>query len=136
MTERGQNGLGFSRSAPGIVIFGLVALACTLPSVGCGSGVPYAESSLTEAVVSGRATAERKPVTKGQVIFDPPNINRRNERARMAELRPDGSYEVTTLIGENRVTVAIPAARTKGRFPYNQRTHDVKKANNNLDLEL
>ncbi len=136
MTERGQSGLSFSQSAPGIVSLGLVALVCAFAIVGCGSGAPYAEASLTEAVVSGRVTAEGKPVTKGQIIFDPANVNRRNERVRTAELRPDGSYEVTTLIGANRVTVAVPLRATKGQYPYNQRTCDVKAGNNTLDIEL
>jgi hypothetical protein len=136
MTERGQTGLSFTRSASRIVSLGLIASVCAFAIVGCGSATPYAEASLTEAKVSGRVTAAGKPVTKGQIIFDPANVNRRNERARTAELRTDGTYEVTTLIGENRVTVAIPVPRTKGQYPYNQRTCAVKVGINSLDIEL
>jgi hypothetical protein len=55
----------------------LLALFCGLVAVGCGSGAPYAELSLTEGTVTGRVRTQGKPVTKGQVIFDPSNVNRR-----------------------------------------------------------
>jgi hypothetical protein len=115
----------------------LLALLCGLTGGGCGgSGAPYAESSKTEATVTGRVTSQGKPVTKGQVIFDPANINRSTEAARMAEIRKDGSYEVTTLIGENRVTLAIPARpKKKVGTPHFQKVYNVKSEGNTLDIE-
>ena len=114
----------------------LLALFCGLTAEGCGSGVPYAESSKTEATVSGRITSAGGPVTKGQVIFDPTNVNRPKETARTAEIRKDGTYEVTTLIGANRVTVAIPGRVTKTGFPYVQKTCDVQSGTNTFDIAI
>ena len=113
-----------------------LALVCGLAAGGCGSGAPYAESSRTEARVTGRVTSQGKPVGKGQVIFDPSNVNRRTESARTAEIRKDGTYEVTTLIGANRVTVAIPARTGKAGFPYVQQTCDVRPGSNSFDITI
>ena len=91
---------------------------------------------MTEATVSGHVTSEGKPVTKGRVVFDPANVNRRNESARTAEIRPDGTYEVKTLIGENRVTVAIPGRSSKKATPYVQQVITVKTSGNTLDIPV
>ena len=69
----------------------------------------------------GRATSSGKPITEGRIIFDPAKVNRLTEVARTAEIGPDGTYKVTTLIGENRVTVAIPGRRMKAGAPDVQR---------------
>jgi len=114
----------------------VLAVLCGLTACGCGSGAPYAESSLTEATVSGRVTLQGKPATKGQVIFDPANVKRRTEPARTAEIRKDGTYEVTTLIGANRVTVAIPGRVTKTGSPYVQQICDVQPGSNTLDIPI
>jgi hypothetical protein len=114
----------------------LLLSLCALTDAGCGSGAPFAESSRTEGTVSGRVTAQGKPVTKGQVIFDPSNVNRRTEPARTAEIRKDGTYELKTLIGANRVTVAIPGPRSKSGFPYIQRVCEVKPGTNTFDFTM
>jgi hypothetical protein len=111
---------------------GLLAVLCGLAVVGCGPGGPRVESSRTEAVVTGRVESEGKPITRGQVIFDPANVNRPGESARTAEIGPDGTYRVTTLIGENRVTVAIPGRRPKAGAPYVQQVCDVKAGQENI----
>jgi hypothetical protein len=115
---------------------GLLALLVGMVAAGCRSDAPYAESSLAEATVSGRVSSQGKAVTKGQVIFDPANVNRKTVVARTAEIRNDGTYEVTTLIGANRVTVAIPGRTTKSGFPYFQQMYDVKSDRNTLDIPL
>jgi hypothetical protein len=109
---------------------------CGLASSGCGSGAPHAESSLTEATVAGRVVTSGKPITKGQVIFDPANVNRPREAARTADIAPDGSYKVTTLIGENRVTVAIPGRARKAGSPYVQEICKVSPGENTFDIRL
>ena len=114
----------------------LAGLLCGLAAGGCTPGAPYAESSLTEATVTGHVTSQGKPVAKGQVIFDPANINRPREAARTAQIREDGTYQVTTLIGTNRVTVAIPGRATKAGFPYIQHSFDVKAGSNSFDVTI
>jgi len=114
----------------------MLVMVCGLAGGGCGSGAPYAESSTTEATVTGRVTSEGKPVTKGQVIFDPTNINRRKETPHMADIRKDGTYEVTTLIGDNRVTLAIPSRpKKKAGTRIFQKVYDVKVGTNTFDIE-
>jgi hypothetical protein len=114
----------------------LFALVCGLTTAGCSSGAPYAESSRTEATVTGRVASQGKPITSGKVIFDPANVNRPNERAATAEIRKDGSYELKTLIGANRVTVAIPGRLTKAGSPYVQQICDVRNGSNNFDITI
>jgi hypothetical protein len=116
---------------------GLLAVACGLAAAGCGPVVPHAESSLEEATVTGRVLSSGKPITKGRVIFDPANINRSKVAARTAEIGPDGAYQITTLVGENRVTVAIPGWRPKAGAPYIQQIYDVRQGRENrLDIPL
>jgi hypothetical protein len=87
--------------------------------------------------VTGRVTSQGKPVPKGQVIFDPANVNRLSEPARTAEIRPDGTYEVKTLIGANRVTVSVPARpRKPGAPPYGQQTCEARAGSNTSDITL
>lgn len=120
----------------GRVGVGLLVVLMGMAAGGCGSGAPRAESSLTEATVTGRVTTPGKPITKGQVIFDPANVNRPREAARTAEIGPDGSYKVTTLIGENRVTVAIPGRPMKKGTPYVQQTCRVQAGDNTFDIAV
>jgi len=131
-----STGMTFRRDRRRATSTALFVLLCGLTAGGCGSGAPYAESSKTEATVTGRVTSQGKPVTKGQVIFDPANINRPTETARMAEIGKDGTYEVTTLIGENRVTVAIPARpKKKVGTPHVQKVCNVQSGSNSFDIE-
>ena len=109
---------------------GLLAVLCGL-AAGCDSGAPYTEASRTEATVTGRVESAGKSVTKGQVIFDPSNINRPGEPARTAEIGPDGNYKITTLIGENRVMVAIPGRRARTGSPPVQQICNVKAGQEN-----
>ncbi len=95
----------------------------------------HAESSLTEAVVTGRVTEKGRPIKRGQVIFDPANINRRSAPARTAEIRPDLTQEIKMLNGQNRVTLAIPGRVTKGASPSVQKVFDVKPEGSSLDIE-
>jgi hypothetical protein len=114
-----------------------LGLLCGLAAGGCAAGAPSAESSRTEATVTGRVTSQGKPVTKGQVIFDPANVNRAGEPARTAEIRKDGTYEVKTLIGGNRVAVSIPARpRKPGAPPYGQQVCDVRAGGNTFDISI
>jgi len=131
-----MTGMTLRRGGRRAASLGLLALVCGLTTGGCGSGAPYAESSQTEATVSGRVTSQDKPVTTGQVIFDPSNVKRPKEPARTAEIRKDGTYEVTTLIGANRVSVAIPGRVTKAGAPYVQQLCDVKSGSNTFNITL
>jgi len=84
----------------------LLATALLLVIWGCdGGGAPAVSGSSEESTVKGTVTAEGKPATSGRVTFDPANVNRRTALAHTAEIGKDGTYTVTTLIGENAVQV-------------------------------
>jgi hypothetical protein len=77
---------------------------------GCGeeAAKPSVASSNEEVTVKGTVTFKGKPVTKGEVAFDPSNYIRKSETARRVTIGPDGVYTVKTLAGTNRVSFAIP----------------------------
>jgi hypothetical protein len=58
------------------------------------------------------------------------------EPARMAEIRKDGTYEVTTLIGANRVTVASPARPSRAGTPFVQQICDVRLGSNTFNITV
>jgi hypothetical protein len=78
---------------------------------GCDNVAPTVSGSVEETTVTGTITYKGKPVTRGQVIFDPANINRKNALARTTEVGKDGSYTVKTLVGENMVVMSDPMFR-------------------------
>ena len=120
----------------GGVCVGSLVVLCWLAASGCSSNAPNAESSLTEATVTGRVVSPGKPITKGQVVFDPANVNRPRQAARTAEIGPDGTYQVKTLIGDNRVTVAIPGRPRPAGSPYVQQISRVQPGENQLDITV
>jgi hypothetical protein len=110
-----------------------LALAAT---GGCGEGKPSVSASTTEAKVTGKVSVKGVPAKKGTISFNPANYRRKNEAARMAPIAADGSYEVTTLVGENQVRVG--GTGLPGEPSYDSWTYDVKEGTNvyNLDLPL
>ncbi len=86
----------------------LLAAFLISPLAGCGSGAPSVSSSTEEVTVKGTVTIGGKPATSGEVIFDPSNVNRKFAASRTAAIGADGSYTVTTLYGENKISVWAP----------------------------
>jgi hypothetical protein len=81
---------------------------CALAVVlGCsGTKVnPEATGSTAEATVQGTVKVRGKLVTKGEVVFDPANINRPTAPVHKAPIGKDGKYSLKTLVGPNTVTV-------------------------------
>ena len=114
----------------------IVGLAAALfVGWGCGSGAPPVSSTTEEATVKGTVTVKGKPLTKGEIIFDPSNINR-PVAPRTAPLGPDGSYTIKTLTGENSVTVRGPTINNDPNLGLNQTTVDVKSGENQVPIEL
>ena len=85
---------------------GAVLTACLV--LGCQGSTPSVDTTTAEASVHGTITFKGKPVTKGEVAFDPSNYLRKNEASRRVEIGKDGSYSVKTLAGVNRITFRIP----------------------------
>ena len=117
---------------------GIVGLAAALfVGWGCGGGggAPPVTSSMEEATVKGTVTVKGKPLTKGEISFDPSNINRQ-VGPRTAPIGPDGSYTIKTLTGKNSVTVAGPTIARDPDLAMNQTTVDVKSGENRVPIEL
>jgi hypothetical protein len=108
--------------------------ACLAIGGGCGDRKPAAESSTAEATVKGTVTVLGKPATKGQVVFDPTNINRPDAKVRTAEIGAGGTYQATTLVGPNSVSIIVPrpSRPTEGMSP--EFGLDVKPGENTLDI--
>ena len=116
-----------------------VALASTLTigTWGCGGDPkPPVESSLAEAKVHGTVKAFGKPLTDGEIVFNPANISRKDVPVRTAAINKDGTYEVTTLVGKNSVRVAGPPLEKEPQLGYAALTCDVKSGDNSFDIEL
>jgi hypothetical protein len=100
---------------------------------GCSESAPSVETSNAEATVKGKVTLNVKPVTKGEVTFDPSNHLRKNATTRAVEFGSDGTCTITTLVGVNQVFVNSPALRKTevGTIEY-----DVQSGDNTFDIDL
>lgn len=103
----------------------LAAAGLFVVGPGCNEGKPSVDTSTTEATVKGTITFKGKPVTKGEVAFDPSNYQRKNEAARRVPIGADGGYSVKTLVGSNKVSFSIP-----------EMTHDPKLQDLSLSYEV
>src|SRR5919107_1535589 len=103
---------------------------------GCGDAKPAAESSTAEATVKGTVTVLGRPATKGQVIFDPTNINRPDAQVCTAEIGADGTYLATTLVGPNSITVIVPKPPRPMEGMNPEFGLDVQPGENTLDISL
>lgn len=125
----------FARSSR-YLIAGFSAAVCLALAVGCGGGAPPAESSLQEATVRGKITVKGKPATKGTVVFDPRNINRREASIATTDIGSDGTYEATTAIGRNSVSVIVQGASKGARSMSGELGFEVESGDNTLDIDL
>jgi hypothetical protein len=118
----------------------LAASAALLLASGC-DGRPAVQSSTTEeGTVHGRVTVDGRPVTAGEVVFNPANHLRKMVPSRSAPIGADGTYTITTLTGSNSVMVsprAEPRARKKAdTVPSKMIPLEVKPGDNPFDIEL
>ena len=114
---------------------GAAALAVVAACWGC-SGTPAVVSSETEAMVKGTVKAYGKPITAGEVVFDPSNYKRTEAPERTAKIQKDGTYQVTTLVGENSVRVSGPAVEKDPDLGYANLKFDVQSGENTYNIEL
>ncbi len=114
-----------------ITLCGVFAL--TLASFGCGSD---ATSSTAMGHVKGKVTLAGKPVSNVDLNFNPSNIHRKDAPIASATLQADGSYEVTTLSGQNQISLSGQSIAKTPRLSYFSKTIDVKTGENQLDIEI
>jgi hypothetical protein len=117
-----------------IPIAGLLASTLLVAACGCGSGAPPVESSTREATVKGTIKVRGKLVGGGNIIFQPSNPSR-VVASRKAPIGKDGSYSVTTMVGQNNVIIESPEVMRAG-LTTEMIQFDVKDGENVKDIEL
>jgi len=114
----------------------VVALVAVLAS-GCGDGAPAVSSSHEEATVHGTVTYQGKPVSGGEIRFNPANARRPDAVIRTATLEKDGSYTIKTLVGQNTVSLSVPSLSKKDpRLSYTMISYDVQSGDNTFPVVL
>ncbi len=116
------------------------ALGLLSAVAGCGGWRAVDSSTTQEATVHGKVTLDGKPVTQGQVVFNPANARRKLVPLRSAPIGPDGTFTVTTLTGSNSVMVN-PKREGSGKpklgaVPARMIPLDVKPGDNTFNIEL
>ena len=112
------------------------ALLLALALVGC-DGTPPASSSTDQAKVKGKLTLKGQPLAKVEVRFNAANINRKSAPTAMAITNDDGSYEITTLVGDNTISLGGAAVtRYSRQLAYFNRSVDVQAGENTVDLTI
>jgi len=111
------------------------AAALSVAAWGCGGG-PAVTSSTAEAKVTGTVKVNGKLMSSGKVTLDPSNYARDNASPRSGDIKPDGTYEVTTLVGRNVVRVAGPEITKKPGLGYANETIDVPSGGMTHDIVL
>lgn len=102
---------------------------------GCGDDRPAAEASRTEAKVTGTVKIHGKPMASGEITFNPANYQRADAEPRKAPIK-DGSYEITTLVGQNSVVVSGPEITKEPELGYSAQTVEVSASGSTLNIEL
>src|SRR5829696_5071225 len=115
---------------------GLATAGLVLVASGCNDGRPSVESSTTEATVKGTVSIRGKPAPGGTVSFDPSNVSRKMEAARAAPIGKDGTYEVKTLIGLNRVSFSGPAFARERELQDATFQCDVQRGEQTYNMDL
>lgn len=111
------------------------ATALTVAAWGCG-GKPSVDSSTAEAKVTGTVKVNGKPMTSGTVTLDPSNYARKDANPRTGEIKSNGTYEVTTLVGSNRVQVDGPEISREPGLGYANISIEVPSGGTTHDIVL
>jgi len=111
------------------------ATALSIAAWGC-SGKPSVVSSSAEAKVTGTVKVNGKPMTSGTVTLDPSNYARASAGPRTGEIKSDGTYEVTTLVGKNLLRVNGPEIIKNPGLGYANETVDVPSGGTTHDIIL
>ena len=112
------------------------AMALSVAAWGCSDGAPSVETSTAEAKVTGTVKVNGKPMTSGTVTLDPSNARGKSVGQRTGEIKSDGTYEVTTLVGKNSVRVSGPEITKNPGLGYANETIDVPSSGTTHDIIL
>ena len=113
----------------------VVMIAGALLSLG-GCGNPDTSSSTATGLVKGKVTLAGKPLAKTEIQFNPSNVNRKSAPVVTVAVKEDGTYEVTTLVGQNQVSLTGPGVAKVPQLAYFTKTIDVQTGTNDMDIIL
>jgi hypothetical protein len=117
-------------------VWGAVAVGLALSNTGCGGGAPPVSASSEQATVHGTVRIRGKAASKGTVSFNPANSARKSAPTATAEIGPDGTYRVTTLVGGNAITVRTPETVKDRALSYFSEQLDVRRGDNAHDITV
>jgi hypothetical protein len=112
------------------------ATALSVAAWGCSGGTPSVDTTTAEAKVTGTVKVHGKAMTSGTVTLDPSNYARANAGPRTGEIKSDGTYEVTTLVGKNLLRVNGPEILKEPGLGYANETIDVPSGGMTKDINL
>ncbi|MCA1684555.1 MAG: hypothetical protein LC745_00935 [Planctomycetia bacterium] len=114
-----------------------LAAALLAAGWGCGDGTPSVSSSTTEATVTGKVTLYGKTADEGEIVFNPANVHRKDAARRSAPIGKDGTYTVTTLVGENQVNIqGANLMKQHPKLAYEGMSFDVQRGQNTLNVDF
>ena len=116
------------------ILMGPAAATVAVSLWGCSDDRPAAEASRAEAKVTGTVKIHGKPMASGEITFNPANYQRDAE-PRKAPIK-NGSYEITTLVGQNSVLVSGPEITREPELGYAAQSIDVSASGSTLNIEL
>jgi len=110
------------------------ALVMTFATIGCNA--PDASSSQATGQVRGKVTARGKPLAKSQLSFTPSDVDGKSPPVVSTEINENGTFEVTTVVGQTYVTLAGPDVGKTPQLPYYSKTIHVKPGSNEFNIAL
>lgn len=125
-----------SRRATGGRSWNWLCASALVAAMGCDDGMPSVSSSFDQATVHGTVTVKGKRVASGKVVFDPSNVHRKQTTSASAEIGKDGTYTISTLVGENRINVVSPETTKERRLQFLSLDYEVQGGDNTFDIEL
>jgi hypothetical protein len=112
-----------------------LAVASLIAPSGCGAGQPSAETSSTgEARVTGTVKVHGLAMNGGRITFEPAAEPQKKATPRSAEIRSDGTFEITTLAGPNTVKISGPALKKEPALVNAPKTVDIKPGENQIEV--
>lgn len=124
------------RSRGFATLIAATAGALGVVAIGCSETPSVETSTSTEGVVKGTVTFKGQLATQGKVVFDPSNYARKNVAARSADIQPDGTYQITTLIGQNQVRLEGVSKKMTREDDDMPAFYDVKPGEQTFDIVL
>jgi hypothetical protein len=103
---------------------------------GSGGGASPVSSSTDQAKAKGKVTYKGKPLAKVEVRFNPANVNRKSASTVTAMTGDDGTYTITSLVGDNIVTLSGATVSKNPSLSYFTKLVDLSAGENSVDVDV